>query len=191
MNIPKHRLELPPEADHLHAKPPRKPSKRRIRKQGGQEGHKRQLRELVPIEQCEAVIPCVPGRDRVPAPPRPLRLLRYHDVSRATMRRAPRAMWSAIGSLHWAAHGALPPKQAKRASSFLSDLLNIPCSPAWTVKIQNLDSDALSEPYCQLQSELAKQSQLYVDESPTTQQQGEGMAVGSCCSDVRRLRNLC
>ena len=60
MNIPKHRLELPPEADHLHAKPPRKPSKRRIRKQGGQEGHKRHLRELVPIEQCEAVTPCVP-----------------------------------------------------------------------------------------------------------------------------------
>ena len=57
----------------------------------------------------------------------------------------------------------------RRASSFLSDLLNIPRSPAWTVKIQNLVSDALSEPYCQLQSELAKQSQLYVDESPTTQ----------------------
>ena len=26
----------------------------------GQEGHKRHLRELVPIEQCEAVISCVP-----------------------------------------------------------------------------------------------------------------------------------
>ena len=52
----------------------------------------------------------------------------------------------------------------RRASSFLRDLLNIPCSPAWTVKIQNLVSDALSEPYCQLQTELANQSQLYVDE---------------------------
>ena len=41
----------------------------------------------------------------------------------------------------------------RRASSFLSDLLNIPCSPAWTVKIQNLVSDALSEPYCPLQLE--------------------------------------
>jgi transposase len=57
----------------------------------------------------------------------------------------------------------------RRASSCLSDLLNIPCSPAWTVKIQNLVSDALSEPYCQLQTELANQSQLYVDESPTKQ----------------------
>jgi transposase len=57
----------------------------------------------------------------------------------------------------------------RRASSFLRDLLNIPCSPAWTVKIQNLVSDALSEPYCQLQAELATQRQLYVDESPTKQ----------------------
>jgi hypothetical protein len=57
----------------------------------------------------------------------------------------------------------------RRAFSFLSDLLNIPCSPAWTVKIQNLVSDALFEPYCQLQTELANQSQLYVDESPTKQ----------------------
>jgi hypothetical protein len=57
----------------------------------------------------------------------------------------------------------------RRASSFLSDPLHILCSPAWTVKIQNLISDALSEPYCQLQTELAKQSQLYVDESPTKQ----------------------
>jgi transposase len=44
---------LPPSSEHPHGKPSRKPSKRRIRKQGGQEGHKRHLRELVPIEQCE------------------------------------------------------------------------------------------------------------------------------------------
>jgi transposase len=51
---------LPPSSEHPHGKPPRKPSKRRIRKQGGQEGHRRHLRELIPIEQCEAVISCVP-----------------------------------------------------------------------------------------------------------------------------------
>ena len=50
---------LPPSSEHPHGKPPRKPSKRRIRKQGGQEGHKRHLRELVPIEQC--------GRDWQPS----------------------------------------------------------------------------------------------------------------------------
>ena len=55
---------LPPSSEHPHGKPPRKSSKRRIRKQGGQEGHKRHLRELVPIEQCEAVISCVPDSCR-------------------------------------------------------------------------------------------------------------------------------
>ena len=119
---------LPPSSEHPHGKPPRKPSKRRIRKQGGQEGHKRHLRELVPIEQCGPRLAAFTG------------LLMGHF------------------------------RQSKRrASSFLSDLLNIPYSPAWTVKIQNLVSDALSEPYCQLQTELANQSQLYVDESPTKQ----------------------
>src|SRR5690606_4180048 len=55
----------------------------------------------------------------------------------------------------------------RRTSSFLGDLLNIPCSPAWTVKIQNLVSDAIAVPYQELRSQLAEQKQLYVDESPT------------------------
>jgi len=30
---------------------------------------------------------------------------------------------------------------------FLQDLLNIPCSAAWTVEIQNLVSDSIAAPY--------------------------------------------
>ena len=55
----------------------------------------------------------------------------------------------------------------RRASSFLGDLLNIPCSPAWTVKIQKLVSDAVAAPYEQLRQQLTDQKQLFVDESPT------------------------
>jgi len=55
----------------------------------------------------------------------------------------------------------------RRASMFLGDLLNIPCSPAWTVKIQKLVSEAIAAPYEQLREELEKQPQLFVDESPT------------------------
>ncbi len=55
----------------------------------------------------------------------------------------------------------------RRTASFLSDLLNIPCSPAWTVKIQNLVSDAATDPYKELRDGLAEQPQLFVDESPT------------------------
>ena len=50
---------------------------------------------------------------------------------------------------------------------FLGDLLNVPCSPAWTVKIQTLVSQAVAAPYEQLRGELETQSQLFVDESPT------------------------
>ena len=55
----------------------------------------------------------------------------------------------------------------RRASMFLGDLLNIPCSAAWTVKIQNLVSDSIAAPYEQLRSKLSDEAQLFVDESPT------------------------
>ena len=55
----------------------------------------------------------------------------------------------------------------RRASLFLEDLLNIPCSAAWTIKLQNLMSDAIAGPYEQLRQTLQSQTQLYVDESPT------------------------
>ena len=61
----------------------------------------------------------------------------------------------------------------RRASQFLQDLLNIPCSAAWTVKIQNLVSDALATPYEQLRGELSKQPQLFVDESPTKEKKNK------------------
>lgn len=55
----------------------------------------------------------------------------------------------------------------RRTSAFLGDLLNIPCSPAWTVKIQNLVSASVATPYEQLRGNLTEQKQLFVDESPT------------------------
>lgn len=55
----------------------------------------------------------------------------------------------------------------RRAAAFLSDLLTIPCSPAWTVKIQTHVSEALAEPYEELRGQLSEQPQLFVDESPT------------------------
>ena len=57
----------------------------------------------------------------------------------------------------------------RRAASFLSDLLNVPCSASWTVKIQKQVSQALAQPYAEVQSELSQQPQLFVDESPTKQ----------------------
>lgn len=65
----------------------------------------------------------------------------------------------------------------RRASTFLGDLLNIPCSPAWTVKIENLVSDAIASPYEELRSELQNQPQLFVDELPTKEKKQNVLAV--------------
>lgn len=140
---------LPPSSEHPHGKPPRKPSKRRIRKQGGQEGHKRHLRQLVPIEQCEAVISCVPESCRRcgglvrPDESQPIR----HQV------------WE------------IPPIEPTVIEE-----------PGLRRTIRAL----LPTPNgtCQSKSTLCRR---VTDKAA----QGEGMAVGSCCSDVRRLRNLC
>ena len=51
---------MPPGSEHPHArpKPKRKPGKKR--KQGGQNGHKRHLRELIPSDDCDQVVRCKP-----------------------------------------------------------------------------------------------------------------------------------
>ena len=46
---------LPPSSQHPHAKPDR-PKKKGKRKRGGQPGHQRFQRQLVPSEECDAVV---------------------------------------------------------------------------------------------------------------------------------------
>src|SRR5579871_4722351 len=49
----------PPSSTHPHDKPP--PTKlKSIRKRGGQPGHDKHQRQLIPTEQCQTVVPCVP-----------------------------------------------------------------------------------------------------------------------------------
>jgi transposase len=57
----------------------------------------------------------------------------------------------------------------RRTSAFLEDLLNIPCSAGWVVKIQNLVKRGVAVPYEELRGELCQQSQLFIDESPSKQ----------------------
>jgi transposase len=53
----------PPSATHPHAKltTPKPKSKRR---HGGQPGHDKHERALIPVEDCRAVVPCVPSECR-------------------------------------------------------------------------------------------------------------------------------
>lgn len=191
---------VPPSSEHPHAKPkPKKPPGKK-RKQGGQKGHKRHQRELVPIEDCTTVTPCHPDGCRRcggelqadDSPPKrhqvwelpeikpfidEYQLFRGHCSCCAitTQAKLPKGVPSGQCGPRLAAFTGLLMghfRQSKRrASAFLGDLLNIPCSPAWTVKIENLVSDAVAVPYEELRSKLTEQQQLFVDESPTKENQ--------------------
>jgi len=187
---------LPPSTEHPHAKPKRKPPPGKKRKQGGQKGHKRHLRELIPSEQCANVTPCYPegcrrcGGELQPDSAAPKRhqvwdlppiepvvdeyqLFRGHCpcCGITTQAQLPAGVPTGQCGPRLAAFTGLLMghfRQSKRRTSmFLGDLLNIPCSPAWTVKIQNLLSEAIAVAYGQLRGELENQPQLFVDESPT------------------------
>ena len=51
---------LPPSSQHPHAKPPREKKKGPKRTRGGQPGHRRHQRELIPTEDCSRVEPLKP-----------------------------------------------------------------------------------------------------------------------------------
>lgn len=190
---------LPPSTQHPHARPKSKSGDtKNKRKQGGQKGHKKQTRALIPTEECKTVVPCLPeacrrcGGELEAVLQEPIRHQVWDlppiepEVTEYQLHRG-RCRCCGITTC-----GALPegvpsgqcgPRLAaftgllmghfrqskRRASLFLEDLLNIPCSAAWTVKIQGLVSEAIVAPYEQLRQELSKQKQLFVDESPTKQ----------------------
>lgn len=198
---------VPPSTVHPHAKPKRKPIGKK-RKQGGQKGHKRHLRELIASEQCDSITECFPqacrrcggqldadsnqpDRHQVwDLPPiQPIvdeyRLHRGHCPCCGITTRAalPAGVPTGQCGPRLAAFTGLLMghfRQSKRrASMFLGDLLNIPCSPAWTVKIQNLLSGAIATPYEQLRGQLEKQPQLFVDESPTKEKASKAWLWGA------------
>ena len=186
----------PPSSEHPHAKRARRKPDGKTKKQGGQKGHKRTIREPIPTAQCDHVVPCNPdscrgcGGELQPStldairhqvwelPPIKPIVTEYQrhrgHCSRCgitTCGELPAGVPSGQCGPRLAAFTGLLMghfRQSKRrAAMFLGDLLNIPCCPAWTVKIQNLVSQAIKEPYQELRGELDSQKQLFVDESPT------------------------
>src|SRR5580692_4981355 len=53
----------PPSSMHPHAKPPQSKRKSR-RRPGGQPGHEKHERALIPTDQCQKVVPCLPTECR-------------------------------------------------------------------------------------------------------------------------------
>jgi transposase len=188
---------VPPSTVHPHAKPaPKKPKGQR--KPGGQHGHPRHTRPLIPTEQCDQVIPLLPGACRrcgqslSGQDPEPLRHQVYelpeikpivteyqrhrlfcpccHETTCAALPPGVPSVQAGPGLVAFTAALMAHYRQSKRSTaSFLCDVFNIPASPGWVIKLQGVATDAVAGPYQELAEALPSQPVLGVDESPTKQ----------------------
>jgi transposase len=185
---------IPPSATHPHAKPPSaRPQSKRPR--GGQPGHPKAERALIPVEDCQAVVPCVPtecrrcGRALRGTDPEPLRhqVWELPDIQPAVTEYRRHRLVCACGC---STCGDLPVgvpsgqagprlvafagllmacfRQSKRrAAQFLSTALNQPASAGWMALLQGRCAEAVQPAYDELARQLPAQGVLHIDESPT------------------------
>jgi transposase len=184
---------LPPGSQHPHAKPP--PKKRKAkRKRGGQPGHKKHERQLIPTEQCNHVETLKPQECRRchaklhGTDPEPWRhqVWELPEIKPQVTEYQLHRLACGCGATTCA---SLPPdvprgqsgprliafsallmayfRQSKRRTAeFLSTLLNQPCCAALTVKMQNVATAAVQAPRQELVERLPSQSCVGGDETP-------------------------
>jgi len=186
---------LPPSSQHPHAKPPSK-NPRSKKKRGGQPGHARHERPLLPTDQCDDVQTLKPaqcrrcgmklsGKDAQPLRHQVWELpeikpvvteyqrhrLTCQGCGETTCGRLPAGVPSSQAGPRLVALTALLMgcfKQSKRrVALFLEQVLNQPCSPGWVVKLQNQATAALMPAYEELAGQLPVEPVLGIDESPT------------------------
>ena len=186
---------LPPATQHPHAKPPKSKPKSK-RKRGGQSGHSKCERALIPSGDCQGVVALKPAACRrcgtrlVGNDPQPLR----HQVWElpeiqpiVTEYQRHRLSCPGCGE---STCGALPPgvprgqsgprliafvalltayfrPSKRRTAEFVSTIVNIPCRASLTVKHQTIATQALRPAYDELAAALPQQPHLNGDESPT------------------------
>lgn len=186
---------LPPSSQHPHAKPlPRK--RKSKKKRGGQPGHPKHDRPLIPTDECDDVQPLKPtecrrcGEELSGSDPEPLR----HQVwelpkikPQVTEYQRHRLACPCCGESTCA---TLPPgvpqgqsgprlmaftallmayyRQSKRRTAeFLTTLFGQPCSAALTVKIQTQVTAAVRPAYEELAAQLPTQEHVNADETAT------------------------
>jgi transposase len=189
----------PPSTQHPHAKPASAKNKSR-KKRGGQPGHAKHERALIPAQECQQIVPLKPqacrrcGQPLAGSDPQPLRhqvwdvpeikpLVTEYQRHRLT---CPCCGETTCGPLPAGVpHSQAGPrlialtallmgcfKQSKRrVALFLEQVLHQPCSPGWVVKLQNQATAALTPAYEELAAQLPAEPVLGIDESPTKQAQ--------------------
>lgn len=192
---------LPPSSEHPHAKPA--PLKEKTgKKPGGQPGHPKHERALIPTNECQSVISLKPERCRrcgkvlAGRDPEPLRhqvwelpviqpLVTEYQLHRLTCsccrestcaRLPPGVPHSQAGPRLVALTALLMGcfRQSKRrVALFLEYVLNQPCSPGWVVKLQQQATGALRPAYEELAWQLPAEPVLGIDESPTKEGQAK------------------
>jgi len=192
---------LPPSTQHPHARP-QPPKRKSKKKRGGQPGHEKHERPLIPTGQCEEAIPLRPtecrrcGSKLSGNDPEPLRhqvwevpeikphvteyqrhRLTCPSCGETTCAELPAGVSQGQSGPRLMAFVALLMayyRQSKRRTAeFLGALLGQPCCPALTVKIQNQVTAALRPSYEALAAELPTQEQLNIDETGTKEANGK------------------
>jgi len=190
----------PPSTEHPHAKPDRAKPKSK-RKPGGQQDHPKHERALIPTEQCQEVVPCLPtecrrcgkslsGTDAEPIrhqvaelPEIKLNVTEYQrhrllcSCGSSTCGQLPEGVHTGQAGPRLIAFVALLManfRQSKRRSAtFLSMVFNQPASAGWMVTLQNHAADAVLPAYDELAKQLPEQPVLNIDESPTKEGQAK------------------
>ena len=185
---------LPPSSQHPHAKPSaRKPKSKK--KRGGQPGHAKHERPLLPSGDCDDIQIIKPtecrrcGTKLLGSDPQPLRHqvwelpeIKPHVTEYQRHRLRCRCGASTCAELP----AGVPAGQAgprlvalvallmgcfrqskSRVALFLEQVLDQPCSTGWVVKLQNQATDALRPAYEELARRLPQEPILGIDETPT------------------------
>jgi len=190
---------LPPSSEHPHAQQPKPKRKSSSRKRGGQQGHKKHQRTLVPPEQVTETITLRPPHCRRcrgklrGIDPQPLRhqvfelpeikpIITEYQQHRLT---CPCCGISTTASLPVGVpQGQTGPRLAaftvllmayfrqskRRTALFLEALCQIPCRAALTVKLQNIATEALRPCYEPMRAALPRSDAVAMDETPSKQE---------------------
>lgn len=186
---------LPPSSQHPHAKPPAKKPKSK-KKRGGQPGHKKHERPLLPTDECDDVQWLKPaecrrcGRKLRGSDAEPLRhqvwelpeikphVTEYqrHRLAcpccgETTCAELPVGVGASQAGPRLTALVALLMgsfRQSKRrVALFMGQILHQPCSAGWVVKLQNQATEALRPAYDELVAALPREPVVGMDETPT------------------------